>query len=307
MNWDDLKILMATAEGGGPLAAAQLLGVNQSTITRRIQQLEAALGTPLFERYRSGYGLTQSGQAVLEMARRIESDVTNVARQLAEQQKNPQGDLRVTTNDSILMHLLTCHVATFIKRFPEIRVHVILSNDSLNLAKQDADVAIRATSAAPENLVGKRVARIGWSLYGRKEDFDAKQAHDDTLFSERNWVTFGNELTNLQASRVVAARVAPNRITYVVNSVEGLAEAIEAGLGIGYLPCMVASARPSLCRLGPVEPALGSDLWLLTHPAVRRSPKVRAFADVVVSELAKQRLLIEGGESAGRSTRITQA
>lgn len=106
-----------------------------------------------------------------------------------------------------------------------------------------------------------------------------------------------DNLSSLAVARFVREHVAAARIAYTVNSVQGLAEAIEAGLGIGYLPCFVADARPSLLRLGSSTPALGNDLWFLIHPDMRRSARVRAFVDFVTAELIRQRPLIEAAVS----------
>ena len=88
--------------------------------------------------------------------------------------------------------------------------------------------------------------------------------------------------------------VPPERIGYRVNTVLGLAEAVEQGLGIGHLPCFIADRRPGLVRLGPPVPEFAADLWLLTHPDLRHSPRVRVLLDFLATEVAKQRKFIEG-------------
>ena len=92
----------------------------------------------------------------------------------------------------------------------------------------------------------------------------------------------------------VLANVQPERVAYKINTVLGLAEAVEAGVGIGYLPCFIGDARPSLRRLAPPEPEFGSDLWLLTHQDLRHSARVRVFLDFLAAEVAKRRSFIEG-------------
>ena len=90
-------------------------------------------------------------------------------------------------------------------------------------------------------------------------------------------------------------RVAPERIVYKVNTVLGLAEAVEAGIGIGPLPCFIADARPALVRLAPPNPDFSTGLWLLTHPDLRHSARVRVFLDFLAAEIAKLRKYLEGG------------
>ncbi|HEU6442186.1 MAG TPA: substrate-binding domain-containing protein, partial [Microvirga sp.] len=170
----------------------------------------------------------------------------------------------------------------------------VLANQELNLSKRDADVAIRATDNPPENLVGRRVATIAWALYGRADEFTEPGAIDPQGLFERDWVSLGDNLATLKAVKFVHERVPPDRIGYKVNTVLGLAEAVEQGLGIGHLPCFIADRRPGLVRLGPPNPEFAADLWLLTHPDLRQSPRVRVFLDFLAAEIARERSLIEG-------------
>ncbi len=169
--WDDLRLVKAIAEARSLPAAAALIGINHSTAFRRLKQIEAALGLPLFEKHRSGYTLTPAGEEIAALAARVDEDVGAVTRKLAGQDFAPSGELRVATNDSLLVDLLTPLFAAFIERHPGFRLDILIGNQPLNLAKRDADVAIRATDNPPENLVGRRVARITWALYGRIGEF----------------------------------------------------------------------------------------------------------------------------------------
>lgn len=299
LAWDDLRLVRAVAEGGGLAAAAARLGVNASTVFRRLASLEAGLGLALFERHRSGYLPTSAGAEIAAVAGRMEDEVAGLALKLAGRAVLPAGELRVTTNDSLLVHLLTPLFARFRRAYPLVRLDVVLANQALNLSRRDADVAIRATDRPPETLVGRRVARIGWALYGRAEDFPAPEAVEGhraiDFCRDHDWVALGDSMAALKAVRFVEANVSTERIAYRVNSVLGLAEAIEAGLGIGHLPCFIADARPGLRRLAAPEQELGTDLWLLTHPDLRQLPRVRAFLDVLAEEITARRRFIEGG------------
>jgi DNA-binding transcriptional LysR family regulator len=175
---------------------------------------------------------------------------------------------------------------------------VVLANQALNLSKRDADVAIRAMDDPPESLVGRRVARIAWALYGRASEFPDIEQTQPATFLERQWVSLGDNLATLKAVQFVQRHVAPERVVYKVNAVLGLAEAIEAGIGIGHLPCFIGDTRPGLARLSAPQPDFASDLWLLTHPDLRQSARVRVFLDFLAAEIGNHRALIEGGRSA---------
>lgn len=294
LAWDDFRLVKTIAESRGLGGAAERLGVNHSTVFRRLGQLEDELGVKLFERHRTGYALTPAGEEMAALAARMEEDVSTFARKLAGQAVSPAGELRVTTNDTLLAHLLTPLFARFCTQCPDIRLDVVLANQALNLSKRDADVAIRATDDPPETLVGRRVATIAWALYGRTEDFPGGRVPDMLDLYERSWVALGDNLAVLKAARFVRERVAPERIVYKVNTVLGLTEAVEAGIGIGPLPCFIADARAPLMRLSPPNPDFSTGLWLLTHPDLRHSARVRAFLDFMAGEIARRRRLIEG-------------
>ena len=294
LAWDDFRLVKAVAEARGLTGAAERLGVNHSTMFRRLGQVEAALGNKLFERHRTGYALTTAGEEMLALAERMDEDIADFTRKLAGKALSPAGELRVTTSDTLLVHLLTPLFARFQAQCPDVRLDIVLGNQPLNLSKRDADVAIRATDSPPETLVGRRVARIAWALYGRAVDFPGPEAVGLQQLYGRSWVAPGEGLGALSATRSITEHVRPERIAYRVNTVLGLAEAVEAGIGIGPLPCFIADARPALVRLAPPEPGWAADLWLLTHPDLRHAARVRVFLDFLAGEIAKQRAFIEG-------------
>jgi DNA-binding transcriptional LysR family regulator len=294
LAWDDFRLVKTIAETHGLAGAAERLGVNHSTVFRRLGHLEESLGVKLFERHRTGYALTAAGEEMTALAERMEEDVATFARKLAGQVVSPAGELRITTNDTLLVHLLTPVFARFTSACPDVRLDVVLTNQALNLSKRDADVAIRATDNPPETLVGRRVASIAWAIYGRAVDFETPEEVDLLALFDRTWVALGDNLAGLKAARFVRDRVPAEKIVYKVNTVLGLSEAVENGIGIGPLPCFIADARRSLVRLTAPNPDFSAGLWLLTHPDLRQSARVRAFMDFTAAEIAKLRRSIEG-------------
>ena len=223
--WDDFRLVKVIAEAQGLATAADRLGVNHSTVFRRLGQLEEGLGIKLFERHRTGYVLTPAGEEMSALAETMEEKVETFTRKLDGQAVAPAGELRITTNDTLLVHLLTPIFSRFIQANPEMRLDVVLANQALNLSKRDADVAIRATDNPPETLVGRRVATIGWAIYGRAADFPAGDLPELATLYNRPWVVLGDNLAGLKAARFVRERVAAEKIVYKVNTVLGLAEA----------------------------------------------------------------------------------
>src|SRR4051794_7606522 len=188
LAWDDFRLVKAIADARGLAGAAERLGVNHSTMFRRLGQIEDALGAALFERHRTGYAPTAAGEEMVALAERMDEDVTAFARKLAGREPSPAGELRVATSDALLVHLLPPLLARFRDRCPDVRLDVVLGNRALNLSKRDADVAARATDGPPETLVGRRVARVAWALYGSAADFPRAGAVDPRDLHRRPWV-----------------------------------------------------------------------------------------------------------------------
>src|SRR5258706_1274509 len=271
LSWDDLRIIKAIAESGALAAAATLLGVNNSTISRRLARLEETLGVTLFDRRRTGYLPTAQGAELIALAERVELDIVSVARRVSGHVQGHTGDLRVTTSDALLLDFLTPIVADFKALNPSVRVEVIVGNNLLNLARGESDIAFRAATAAPpENLFGRKVASVAWAAYGRRSDFTGGRPNPDGLY-QHQWASYGGGLSGLKAFKFVEERVSREKIVYRSDSVAGMAAAIAAGIGVRFLPCMHGGLFQHLMRVGPVEPVISDELWILTHPDIRKS------------------------------------
>ena len=292
VSWDDFRLVKAIADSGSLVGASGALGLNHSTIFRRLGALEDVLGTRLFERSRNGYAATAAGEEMIRLAGRMDQDIVDFERKIAGRDVKPAGELRVATNDAMLVHLLTPVFASFREAFPDIRLDVVIGNSSLNLSKRDADVAVRATTEPSETLVGRKIARFGWARYVATKWIDqGRPVEGDRV----PWVGLNETLAQISAGKWLQANVGARQIVYRVDTVLGMAEAIASGLGIGLVPCFIGDRMSALTRLGLHKTEdVGESLWLLTHADMRNSARVRAFMDHASVELAKQKRLIEG-------------
>ena len=293
LSWDDLWIVKLIGEKRNLASAAAAAEINQSTMFRRLGQIEQSLGVKLFERRRTGYELSAAGAEVFDLARRVEVDIVAVSSRLQGLEQAPEGVLKIATNDSLALHLLTPIFSEFRALHPAVQIELVIGNTSLNLARGESDIAIRATNHPPENLVGRRVATIAWAAYGRASEESNGTVTAESLY-RRAWVTYANELASIKAAQLIEAEVALKDISYRVNSVEGVAAAIDTGLGLGYLPCLVGDCSPTLTRVGAIDPTLSDELWLLTHPDLRKSGRVHAFLEFCAASIIRQRAIIEG-------------
>lgn len=298
LAWDDIRLVAAIAAAGTLPAAATRLGLDHSTVFRRLRRIDDALGTPAFERGRAGYLPTEAGAEIAALAARIEEDRDAVLRRVAGRAPSPAGEVRIATSDALLSGLLLPLLAEFGNACPDVRLDLVTGNTALNLSRRDADVAIRASNAPPDTLVGRRVARIAWAPYAAAPQAPpgAAPADDAALFAaDAPWVGFGDALSGLSAAAHLRAHLPEERrIAARFDTVGGLVAGVEAGLGRGLLPCFAAARRPALARLAPPVDALATDLWLLTHPDLRQVPRVRVLLDFLAERLAALRPAIEG-------------
>ena len=294
LAWDDFKLVNAIAEAGSLPAAAVALGLDHSTVFRRLRQVERALGTVVFERHRSGYVPTVAGAEIAAVAERMQAEMNAVLRRVAGQAPSPAGEVRVATNDALLLDLLMPLFAAFQAACPEVRLDLVCGNESANLSRRDADVAIRATAAPPETLVGRKAARIAWAAYRPAELAAAAVSEDRLAEVETRWVGFGDALAGLAAAGALREWVPGDRVVARFDTIGGVAGAVEAGMGCGLLPCFVGDARDGLARLtGPLD-RLATNLWLLTHDDLRQVPRVRVLLDFLAERLGRSRDVIEG-------------
>lgn len=288
-DWDDLRLFLAVARSGTLSGAARTLGVNHSTVFRRIGAFEAALGVRLFERQPTGYLLTPAGEEMQAGALRVEEEIAGLSRKVTGQDLRLSGTVRVTTIDMLAFGLLPRHLADFRKAYPGIEIELIVGNATLNLSRREADVALRVGNEPPESLVGRRAGRLVFAVYG-SADYCSENTEPD--LARHNWIGFDAEhaaLVHRFSSFLPEVKPALR-----ANSVAAAVAATKAGLGLAPLPCGIADLEPDLVRVAPLPDNFTLDLWLLTHEDLRRTARIRAFLDFVADALMKEAPLLEG-------------
>jgi len=287
LRWDDLRVFLAVTRRGTLTAAAADLDINASTVHRRLAHLEEVLGTRLFDRSASGVASTAAGEAMLPLAERVEEAVTELWREVAGRDARPRGTVRLTAPESMLP-LLVESLAAFRADYPEIDLLVEFSDRFVDLARREADVAVRTVASPPDEAVGRRVAAVAWTVYV------ARRWRTGSL----PWVRYALDLTRLSAARW-QAREADGEPSVAVNSVPAMHRMIACSPCRGLLPCFVGDADPELVRLADPIPEAGSQLWLLVHPDLRRTTRVRALIDALWDALVAQRPLLGGARPLG--------
>jgi len=281
MDWNDLRYVLAVAEAGSALRAAERLGVNQTTVLRRIDALEAQLGTAFFERRRSGHSLTPAGRRAVKAAERMDAEVGALVSALAAERRNLAGLVRITTSESLANRLVTPSMRAFHERHPGIDVELITSDQRLDLARGDADVALRAGSR-PEGagIVARRLPDHHWTIYCSRK-YAAQRGYPRTReeIGSHDIVGMDGRMATLPGYQWLASAAQDARIRFRSNSLINLVSNLKADLGLGALPCMLGDAEPDLMRCMEPPPELCSEMWLIVREEVKSQPHVRALAD----------------------------
>jgi DNA-binding transcriptional LysR family regulator len=295
-EWSDLRYFLAVARHGSTLAAARALGTSQSTVQRRLSELERKLGRPLFSRHASGYRMTEFGAEMLPYAERVEHSVQTFEQQKATVERGVVGVIRLTCPEPLMGRLTQSKIfERFHAQHPKLRVEFVMSDRYLDITKGDADVALRSGDTDDDVLVGRKIADSFWGAYASKEylERNGKPAAVSDLNSHAI-IGFDDTMMNHRAA-IWLREVAPEaRIAARVNSVLGLVAAAKSGVGVAPLPTALGDNEVELeSLLGPV-PALTRSWRLLTHPDLRRTPRVAAFFDFIMAEQAALRPILSG-------------
>lgn len=280
MNWNDLPVALAIARAGSLSGAAALLGRNHSTVFRRLKALEADLGVRLFDRLPTGYAPTSVGRALLARAEEAADAVDALARQAQGMDRRPSGEVRLTTAPDLAVDFVPDALVALARTHAGIRVEVVVSDSEYDLSRREADLALRATGAPPEHLVGRKVADLTWHVAGSAGYLAAHPAPvTEECLHHHRFIGADAAFAQRPALRWLHERVPRTQIVAAANTLSVMAALARTGLGLAVLPS--DHRDPDLQRLLPVPLATGGALWLLTHPDLRNVARIRAVADVL--------------------------
>ena len=284
-NWDDYRFFLATVKEGNFSAAARKLNVSQPTVSRRIAQMEDNLGLRLFDQQPEGYVLTSEGKALVEIAERLREHAFELQRRATSLQTKHAGIVNLTLTEGLAQYWLVRHVSEFQSLYPKIQVNILAQNEVLDLLRNEADVALRFGDPVSRELVGRRIGAVPFCLFASQDyiKIKGKPKNIEDLKSHNFIGTFG-----------VAARFTKNLelISFIENdicqfSTDNLSVQLalaQTGLGIACLPCYMAQ-NANLEKIFPDQFFHTSDLWLLSHKDIRKTPRVRALLDFLFDNL----------------------
>jgi DNA-binding transcriptional LysR family regulator len=268
-DWESLRIFLALARTGTMAGAARKLGLDETTVARRVLRLEQELPARLVERSRSGFALTAAGESVLDAAQEMERAALAAERRAVGADRELSGRVRLTAPEILANHFILPALLDFRLRHPGIALELVSTIVRLDVSRREADVAIRTLRPTEPSLVSRKVARMAFAPYvrrGRGRPAAAIGYVDSIRLPMRN----------------VADRAAAGPVALRTNSVATALAAVRSGWGVGDLPCFVGDALPDLRRAFPGEPPDAMDVWLILHADVQRTARVRAVVDELV-------------------------
>jgi DNA-binding transcriptional LysR family regulator len=294
-DWDEMRFFLELARTRTLASAARKLRVDYTTVGRRIAAFERELGSKLFERTPDGFVLTDAGEGIRAAAEQMEQCALQIEQRALGADRRLTGLVRVAATESIGHAVVLPAMRKLHRKYPDIRLHLVTGPARLDIARREADFALRYSRPESGELRARKLARVGFALYASADYLARRPAppvgapfdgHDAVLFDES--VQGAGALPTLTESLRAARAVL--RANNMFSLVEGVAQA----LGIGVLTCFLADRHPDLRRVFPASPPATDDLWLVIHPDVQRTRRVRGVIAAVEDRCREAAALLRG-------------
>jgi len=295
LNWDEFRIVRAIADTRSLAGAAERLGLNHSTMFRRLSALEARLGVRLFERVRGGYRPTAAGEDMVALAVLMGDTIAEFERRVMLNDVQVSGLVRVTSLHSIGLLTMPEICAELRAAYPTLQLELLLTEASLDLIRGEADIALRYQRAAPPSIFsGRRIAALPWAIYAAPVWI----GRDGALRPDAQWVAPSDSYWPTPACAWLDRHVEPFRRAILASNDLVMAELAARGAGAALLPGYAAARHPELVRVGKADAELDGDLWLMASAGTVRTPRVRAVFDFIAQALERRRPWFEGEAGA---------
>lgn len=292
MIWDDFRYFLTLARTGSLSATARQLGVNQSTVGRRIAALQTASGTRLFDRTPHGYAPTAAADAILTDVSSLEEGFLTVQRRLAGRDAKPEGSVRLATTDTLALAFLVDHLPAFRAQHPGLVLELITSNQPVDLARREADLALRLGALPKQpNLVVRSLGTASFGLFGsprylsrrgRPKLRDRLRGHDI--------VGYRGALETAPLGRWVDEHASQATVVLRADNIEVVWAAVASGLGLGVLPSIYG--QRGLERIG--SNAGATPVFTIVHEDLARSARVRAVLEFLAELVHRERPAFAG-------------
>ena len=294
INWTDLRFFLVIAQEESLSRAAEVLGVTHSTVFRRINSLEADINVKLFSRTTDGYQLTEIGKAVLSHVNQVAGHVDDLQRLLDNSNDELSGEIHLTAPHNLAYKFIPRYISRFRKQHPEIVINLMASNKDYNLSRLEADIAVRATSSPPLDLIGRKLFTLRWGAYA-SQSYVKEYGKPATMVDLQNHLLISSNeaLIKLPVFQWVEDNLPKDRIIVRCNDLMSMSAFAESGVGVALLPD--DQAKPELLRLFELPTDIVSDIWLLIHPDMSRCRRLIVFRDYLCDAFRNDSLFQQYG------------
>ena len=292
-DWNDFRYFLAIAKAGTFAGAARELGVEHTTVARRLTALETALATRLFLRGPDGLTLTGAGRDVVPLAEEIAARAHAIERRVSGEDSRVEGTVRVSVSEALSGYLVR-QSASLRDRHPGLRVEMQVGNHASDLLRGEADLAVRARPVTEPDLVARKLVCAGWSMYA-SADYVARRGTppDPETLDGHDVITFDDSMASTPGGLWFAAHAKRCNVSMRGNSVIAVLNAAICGMGVAVIPCFLGEPEPELRRLTPR--LLGArDIHLVVHPDLAHVARVRAVMDFIVELFERDAALWTG-------------
>lgn len=292
----DVELLLALADSGNLARAAQALGVHHATAFRRLADTEAKAGALLFDRLPSGYALTEAGRLLVEPARRLREQMLEFDARVLNFDRALNGRIRVTASDGLASGYLAPHLAAFSRAHPDIEVDLMVENRTLDIAAREIDVAIRPARKLSGGMVGRSAGRVGYALYAAPAYARARGAVDPVAPDLRghDLILYAESLGFYTTAAWLERQARRARVVARANNMAAMLALAQAGAGVAVLPCALGDGAAGITQLSPPLESLATQLWLCTHPDIRKVARIRALLDALHASISADRARLAG-------------
>lgn len=291
MDWEDLKSFVAVTRCGTVRRAATELGIHHATVARRITRLEDNVGVRLFDRKPEGLSLTAPGEDLMAVARRAAEEFNAVQRRVSGQDAATEGRVTVSMGAPVATLLMAKGLPEFATAYPNLDLRIVTTWNIVDLARGEADIAVRADNNPSDTLFGKRIFPYFETVYASPAYLETYQTKSPD--EPGRWIGWGGAGA-ARPAWVEKSAFAATRVWGGMQNLSLQVAAAEAGLGFAALPCFIGDSSPGLRRADSSAPHLGRDIWLLTHPDLRRTRRIQVVMAFLEDRLRRNRVLLEG-------------
>jgi len=286
INWESLKFFIALCKTRRLQKAANLLKSNHTTVFRRVKAFEEELNTKLFESTPDGYNLTPAGEKLYEKAKLVEANMADISATITGLDQELVGEVKLSTTDSLGHTILPKVLGQLKKEYPGLKVNLSVSLTHHNLSKREADIALRPSSHAPPNLVGRRLGKISFAAYATKS-YLKKNPISNFLkeCDQHDILCLDDSLAHLAARQWLDKTIKDKANFTYYDNLMTTGQYCNEGLGIAFLPTYFELFFPKLQKVFTPKEFIGSDFWLLTHKDLKGAAKIKVTMEHLYQEV----------------------